>query len=292
MNANAKEATVIVLAGQSNAVGVGHADCLPRHFSAEKIQEYEDGYPSVRIHYYSHDKKNEGFTPVTVGCTEVSKRTIGPELGIAEWFSETYPAGELFIVKCAYGGTSMWRDWLSPSNGEGYDPTSFADQVPDVVDAINNGRPLRSSWCYNELVKLTRESLTMLEEAGYTPRIRGFCWMQGEADACAEETMGDYAARYHNLLTDFSRAFENRIEGCVFVDGGISEVWPFWQEMNACKAAYAAAHENCVFVDTVAAGLTTGYEPIGAPDIYHYDSDCVVKLGRLFGEALKAAVSD
>ena len=286
-----KKATVIVLAGQSNAVGVGHVNCLPRHFTAEKIREYEAGYDRVRIRYYSHDKKNDGFEPVGLGCTEQTKYTLGPEVGLAEWFTETHPDGELFIVKCAYGGTSMWRDWLSPSN-EGYDPTAYADQVSDVVDAINNGRPLRASWCYNELVKLTRESLDTLKGEGYEPHICGFCWMQGEADACAEETLRPYAKRYHNLLTDFTAAFADVMDGCVFADGGISEIWPLWREMNAAKAAYAESHEHCVFVDTVSHGLTTQNEPVGEPDIYHYDSDCVIKLGRLFGETLESAVSE
>jgi hypothetical protein len=283
-----KKATVIVLAGQSNAVGVGHVNCLPRHFAEEKIREYAAGYDRVRIHYYSHDKKNDGFTPVRIGCTEQTKHTLGPEVGLAEWFTETHPSGELFIVKCAYGGTSMWRDWLSPSDGGDYDADAYADQVPDVVDAINHGEPLRAGWCYNELVKLTRESLEVLRDEGYDPHICGFCWMQGEADACAEETLRPYVERYHNLLTDFSTAFSGVMEGCVFADGGISEIWPLWREMNAAKAAYAAAHDGCVYVDTVANGLVTQNEPVGAPDIYHYDSDCVIKLGWLFGEALES----
>ena len=286
-----KKATVIVLAGQSNAVGVGHVSCLPRHFSEEKIREYETGYRRVQINYYSHDKKSNGFVPVSLGCTEVQKYTLGPEVGLAEYFTETHTEGELFVIKCAYGGTSLWRDWLSPSS-EGYDPTSYADQVPDAVDAINNGRPLRASWCYNELVKLTRESLDLLRQKGYDPHIRGFCWMQGEADACTEETLRPYVTRYHNLITDFSGAFPEVADGCIYADGGISEVWPLYREMNAAKAAYADGHENCVFVDTVSHGLTTQYEPIPEPDIYHYDSDCVIKLGHLFGEALELSTTE
>lgn len=284
-----KKATVIVLAGQSNAVGVGHVSCLPRHFAEEKIREYEAGYHRVQINYYSHDKKSQGFVPVALGCTEIHKYTLGPEVGLAEWFTETHPEGELFVIKCAYGGTSLWRDWLSPSS-EGYDPTAYADQVPDVVDAINNGRPLRAGWCYNELVKLTRESLDLLRREGYDPSIRGFCWMQGEADACAEDTLRPYIERYHNLLTDFSAAFAEAMDGCIYADGGISEVWPLYREMNEAKAAYAESHANCVFVDTVAHGLTTQYEPSPEPDIYHYDSDCVIKLGHLFGDALRFSI--
>ncbi len=281
-----KEATIVVIAGQSNAVGVGHAVCLPRHFSAEKIREYEDGYERVQINYYSHDKKSNGFVKTTIGCTERTKLTVGPELGLAEWFVERYPDEELFIVKCAYGGTSMWRDWLSPSEGAGYDPAAYADQVPDVVDAINHGEALRAGWCYNELVKLLSESIAILTEQGYTPRIRGFCWMQGEADAFTQPLVEAYATRYHNMLTDLSSAFADYMADCVFADGGISEVWPLYREMNQVKAAYAAAHTNCRFVDTIAHGLSTRNEPIDEPDIYHYDSDAILKLGRLFGEAL------
>lgn len=287
-----KKANVIILAGQSNAVGVGHVSYLPRHFSTEKVREYENGYERVLINYYSHDKKSDGFTPVTVGCTEISKVTFGPEVGIAEWFSEAYPEKELFIVKCAYGATSLWRDWLSPSSGGIYDATAYADQVPHITRSIDAGEPLRAGWCYNELVKLTRESLELLRQKGYDPRIRGFCWMQGEADACEADPMQHYAERYHNMLSDFSAAFAEYADGCVFADAGISEIWPFYRGMNEFKAAYAAAHESCVFIDTIAHGLTTRNEPEDAVDIYHYDSDCVIKLGHLFGEALGLATAE
>jgi hypothetical protein len=287
-----KKATVIVLAGQSNAVGVGHVSCLPRHFSKEKIREYEIGYRRVQINYYSHGKKSNGFVPVSLGCTEIHKYTLGPEVGLAEWFSETCPEGELFIIKCAFGATSLWRDWLSPSCGGIYDATAYADQVPHITCSIDAGEPLRAGWCYNELVKLTRESLELLRQKGYDPRIRGFCWMQGEADACEADPMQHYAERYHNMLSDFSAAFAEYADGCVFADAGISEIWPFYRGMNEFKAAYAAAHESCVFIDTIAHGLTTQNEPVDAVDIYHYDSDCVIKLGHLFGEALALSTTE
>ena len=71
-----KRADIIILAGQSNAVGVGHTKCLKRHFSDEKIKEYFDGYENVKINYYSHDKKSNGFVKTTVNCTEISKDTV------------------------------------------------------------------------------------------------------------------------------------------------------------------------------------------------------------------------
>ncbi len=188
----------------------------------------------------------------------------------------------------AVGGTSLWRDWLSPSSGGDYDPEACAASPEEAVNAINHGRPLPAGWCYNELVRLTRESLTLLVAAGYTPLIRGFCWMQGEADACDAATLELYGERFDNLLRDFAETFAPYTAECVTVDAGISEVWPLYREMNVLKAHCAAARGG-VYLDTVAHGLTTKTEPEGAVDIYHYDCGSAVELGRMFAEALTGA---
>ena len=116
-----KRARIIVLAGQSNAVGVGFVKCLSKHFDKAEIEKFHAGYPNIKINYYSHDKKSGGFVPVTVGCTEINKFTVGPELGMARYFDRKYPGEEIFIVKCAFGGTNLHRDWASPSASEAYD---------------------------------------------------------------------------------------------------------------------------------------------------------------------------
>ena len=281
-----KQATVIILAGQSNAVGVGHVQYLPKYFPSAKIAEFEAGYPAVPINYLSHDKRSGGFVPTGLGCTERSKNTLGPEVGLAERLSELCPGRDCFIVKCAVGGTSLWRDWLSPSSGGDYDPEAYAPSPEEAVYSINNGVPMSAGWCYNELVKLTRESLAVLEGQGYIPVIRGFCWMQGEADACDPATMADYGVRYDRMVKDFAAAFAPYVEDCRFIYAGISEIWPLYREMNAFKSRYAAERGDCVFVDTVAHGLTTRTEPEGEVDIYHYDCGSTVELGRLFADAL------
>ena len=119
---------------------------------------------------------------------------------------------EFFIVKCAVGGTSLWRDWLSPSCGGIYDATAYADQVPHITCSVDAGEPLRAGWCYNELVKLTRESLELLRQKGYDPRIRGFCWMQGEADACDPATL----ARDVALLKERGYVLKNAMAADLF----------------------------------------------------------------------------
>ena len=44
-----KKAKIIVLSGQSNAVGVGHVKCLKRSFTEAKIEEYFNGYGNIKI---------------------------------------------------------------------------------------------------------------------------------------------------------------------------------------------------------------------------------------------------
>ena len=47
-----KPARIIVLAGQSNAVGVGHVECLPKHFAPERIRGWEQGFRNIKINYF------------------------------------------------------------------------------------------------------------------------------------------------------------------------------------------------------------------------------------------------
>ena len=277
-----KKAKIIVLSGQSNAVGVGHTKYLKRSFTDEKIKEYYGGYKNIKINYYSHDKKSDGFTATTTNCTEVHNDTIGPELGIAEYLNSKFPDEEYFIVKFAVGGASLMRDFLSPSSGGYYNVKEFKNEYSDYIDAYFTGKPLKAGWCYNGLVSILNDSIEYLKKGGYSPEIIGFCWMQGESDAGALERVNNYKVLFDNFINDFKKEFSQYLEGCVFVDACISEVWNCYREMNAFKKEYANKQRGFIYVDTIENGLTTQFEPIEAPDIYHYDCESVIKLGKLF----------
>lgn len=283
-----KKAEIIILSGQSNAVGVGRVECLPLHFDEKTIGKWREGFDKILINYYSHDKKSNGFVKTTLGCTEATKFTIGPEIGIAEALSEKYPEKEFFIVKCAYGGMSLHTDFLSPSGDPKYDPEAYASQKKNIVEEYGIGEPIRAGWAYNELVKLLSESISYLSSIGYEPEVKAFCWMQGENDACLPETTNQYARLYDCMLRDLAGTFKGVFDHCVYVDAGISEIWPLYKELNGIKKAYAESRDNCRYIDTIGEGLTTKNEPAGEVDIYHYDSDCVVKLGRLFVREFEA----
>ena len=273
-----KKARVFVLAGQSNAVGVGHAEYLSGHFGRDEIKKWREGFENVKLIYVSHNIRSSGFVPTKIGCAEFGRDTFGPEVGVADLLDERYPGQTFFIVKCAFGGMSLFRDWLSPSGGPGlYDPDSrYFEGVLSTDD-----RPF--GWCYNELAELLKKSFETLESEGYKPEIEAFFWMQGETDAVVGRVDG-YIELYDALLKDLANEFPGYFDGCVYVDAGISEVWENYEKINEAKRIYAAQSSDRRFIDTIGAGLTTKNEPRDVPDIAHYDSDSVIKLGRLFAE--------
>ena len=275
-----KKANVIVLAGQSNAVGVGFTKYLPEHFDQETIDLFYRGFDNVLIRFVSHDIKSDGFGKVRVNCTEASKDTLGPEVGIAKVLSEKYPNEVFYIIKCAFGATSMHSSWRAPSSGVPYQEDLVAQPAQALIDPAAQF----PGWCYNACFKLLRDSFRELEEAGLTPCVKAFCWMQGEGDALPEYVK-DYTARYDALLSDLKSSFAPYFDECLPIDAGISQVWENYEEMNIKKAAYAEEH-GYKFIDTIGAGLTTLNEPYEEPDIYHYDLCSTVKLGELFAEAM------
>lgn len=268
-----KIAKIIILAGQSNAVGVGYQKYLTEHFSADKVKEYESGYKNVRINFYSHDFGSDGFVDTTTGLAEKTKATFGPEVGIAEKLTEDFPNEKFYIVKYAIGGSTLYHDWLSPTSR---------------VEEGDNDRGIKyTGYCYDEFATLLQKSIHLLEERGYKPEIRAFCWMQGESDACEQNDVDAYIKRFDNLIKDFENVFSPYLKDYILADGGISPFWKYYKEINALKSDYAKRGERRVYIDTVGEGLRTDREPTENPDLPHYDSDALIKLGHLFEQAIK-----
>ena len=276
-----KTAKVILLSGQSNAVGVGHIKYLPKHFDEETAKKFKEGYEKVLIHYISHDIENKGFEKVRVNQAERNKDTLGPEVGIAKKLTEKYPDEEFFIIKCAFGGSDMNMGWRSPSSGAPYDP----ELVVDYAKAINDPRFRSPGWCYHEQIRALDDGFAALVEMGYQPEVVAFCWMQGESDSGSPACAEPYIERYDCMLRDLRERYAPAFENCTYIDAGISERWVNYEGMNANKKAYADKM-GYKFIDTVAEGFTTAFEPEEDPDIAHYDLNWTVKLGELFAEEI------
>ena len=116
-----KPVDVIVISGQSNAVGCTHIDCIQRSIGYDEYETYLRGYPEIQIAYdcwtkdegpkfYSQNQsKDDTFVKVMLGQGN-SEATFGPEIGIAEAMHEKY-ANKLFLIKYACGASNLKDDW-------------------------------------------------------------------------------------------------------------------------------------------------------------------------------------
>ena len=258
-----KEAKCIILSGQSNACGGGHARFLNLHDPQEKIDEFYRGYENVQINYYSHDIKSDGFVPTTVGCTERSKATVGPEVGMAERLSEELPDEKFVILKFTMSGYSLNYHWLY--DGE------------------------RAS-IYNSFLIFATTYINQLLDLGYGAELEAICWMQGESDT-TEFKSARYLYNTERLVSFLREDLGSySTDGEIyFIDAGISDspyCLPSYREINQAKESFSHESELNVYFPTIEAGLTTMNEPYGNPDLGHYDAMSELTLGRMFGDEI------
>lgn len=266
-----KPVDVVVISGQSNAVGCTHAKCITRSIGAEAYSTYMTGYNDIKIAYdcwtkdegprfYSQNKsKDETFVKVMLGQGN-GLGTFGPEIGIAEALHEKY-ADRLFLIKYACGASNLKDDWAQ-----------------------------KNSPMYPRLIEYVKKQMQNLVGMGYVPTIKAFCWMQGEGDSWDgyyqeyKENLSGFAA---NIREDLKELSGNK--DVPFIDAGISNSkdWQYYRQVNNAKQEFAAESENNIYIDTIAAGMHTNVEPFDTPDTCHYDTESEVLLGHLFADAFE-----
>lgn len=257
------KAHVILLGGQSNASGQSLVSFLKEKATPEDYARYEAGYDNVLIrHALEADPGyiSDGFVPVKVGQGADSSK-FGPELGIADYLSKTYPNEKFYIIKTCWSGTSIGGDW----------------QTDTVV--------------YDTMIPRMTEAFKILEDQGLEPEVFAFCWMQGEGDS----VVYSYAIDYYNQLSNLYARITGRYDkyaspaGVAFVDGGISDhsEWKFHEIVNGAKQQFASEKDNRYFLNTQEEGLEYHVEN---NDPAHYDALSMVRLGEMFGEALAKIV--
>ena len=260
-----KTAHVVFLYGQSNAVGFTYSEYLKLN-DINKYNEYLSGYDNVFINHFSDGGSNTsdyGFKKATLGCGCLTDR-FGPEMGIAEKMASAYPDEQTFIIKWAWGGTELHLLWLDGNGGRGS--------------------------LYNPSMDFSIKCLNYLGSKGYNLSIEGICWMQGESDS----HYSDWNQYYNdtNAYVSYLREdLKGASESIRFIDAGINEeiiYWTYASQVNYAKSEFATQSDLNVYIDTNALGLTSLNEPTENPDIAHYDSVSMVKLGQAFGEALIA----
>ena len=274
---------VIILAGQSNAVG----QSFSYHFSEEDLEKYKEGFENVKIRYdinpFSTTETkhaNEIFEKVKIGqgkgvdWTKYPDGCIGPELGIAKHLSETYPNEKFYIIKNATGGTTLHDRWYSTSS----------------LDYLNKFE-LEENSLYTKLLNFVDESMGQLKE-NYDPEIFSFCWMQGENDA--KDYWEDYEVLWSNFISDLKSVWGEKDyladNGLSVIDAGITNYWTNFDAINGIKEKYAAMSSKNHYIEVVNEPEITAFKD--NTDYAHLDVYAMLKLGELFGEKIKLSYED
>lgn len=263
---NNKCATVILLGGQSNASGCSLDEYLRKNVSKEKYEQYQNGYDNVYINYLSGLNLSQEFVKCSTLQGEL-EGSFGPELGLAEKLNEMYPDEMFFIIKCAWGGTDLFSQWLSPSSSG------------------------KVGKLYKQFVVFVETSIKYLISKNYDIKIKGMCWMQGESDSFMVDAASNYGVHLENLISDLRKKFSKYSpdEGFAFVDAYIAAnpaYWVYYELVNKGKLEVSKKSHNNILVDTISNGLVCNNEPENNPDMAHYDSLSQIKLGHLFAEHL------
>ena len=258
-----QRAHVIILIGQSNATGCSLTSYLKESVGAEQYAVYEAGYDSVRINFCLDDHKYTSggeFLPVDLSCA-AGRGCFGPEVGMAEVLSKTYPEETVVILKYTMSGYSLHHHWLS--NGE------------------------RGS-IYGACMAFLQTYLQALQSSNYDARIGAICWMQGESD-----TTDFKASHYYENQTKFASYLREDLAayaeegGIYFIDAGISNspyCEPAYPAINEAKVRFSKDSALNLYFPTIEAGFTVHKEPEGDPDWGHYDAMSEIKLGHLFAD--------
>lgn len=205
-----KTLKVFILAGQSNMEGKAKVSLL----------EYQAKQPETRD-LFKHLRKGDRWIErddvsikfldrkgkLTVGFG--SPNCIGPELGfgtvVGEHFSEP-----VLLIKTAWGGRSLYRDFRSPSAG--FPPKEVLEKMltdaqkkkaEATLDDIR--KPFGAS--YRAMMDEVSNTLTNLkvyfpEFANHKPELTGFIWFQGWNDMINSDATKEYATNLAHFIRD------------------------------------------------------------------------------------------
>lgn len=200
----AQDIDIYLIAGQSNAVGQTVADVEQLSTMDDR---FVDGFENVL--YY-------GYTDLLVGSNIPADLKIqnaklglgfrsndicmGPEAGMAYYFSNARKNNDFGIIKYASGSSSIYDDVESKNNkakGNWYSPGVATALNQVATDAEISGN------CYRVFLQTVEKGLQAYKDAGYNPIIKGLAWMQGEAECNSAEYSSKYAVMLNALIKDF-----------------------------------------------------------------------------------------
>ena len=267
-SSSAEDRDLIIVAGQSNAVGF---DAKPSLLPADERDKdvifwFKIGDPPPDAADSSSDGKWTTLGPQPLGNPLPKNLTerqygnfaqaeggFGPEIGFCRTLLQKEPNRKLAVVKAAFSGTSIPQDW----------------------DPVGN-EP--NSACYKALVDQITKAAESAKANGVNLQPKYMIWVQGESDS-TEERSKNYADNLTEMLTalrnDIS-APDLKIALAVNTKFGNGKK-PFMPKIVQSQKDVAAKDERIIYIDTSKATIANAA---------HYDTQGTLDVGKWIAEGL------
>lgn len=319
----AKPVKVFILAGQSNMEGKAKISLL----------DYQAEQPSTRDLYQPFRKDGKWVErpdvwvkfldrkgKLTVGFG--SPKCVGPELGFGQVVGDHYDEPVL-LIKTAWGGRSLYRDFRPP--GAGLPPMKVLEAMQEDLKKRKKDVSLDEikatfGSSYRAMIQEVRDTLADLKEhfpnyAGQGYEIAGFVWFQGWNDMINKDFTAEYARNLEHLIRDLLKDLKQPNLPVVVAQMGVGGAKPSANVVTFRKAQEAGVASpefkgNVTLVDTAPcwdekaqALLDEGYKgnkwlnqdlqdrfsKMGSQPPYHYLGSAKVHclMGQALGEAMK-----
>lgn len=216
---------VFILAGQSNMEGKAKLSLLEHQATAREtasefahVRDDKDWrvWDDVSIKFLDRAGK------LTAGFG--SPNCIGPELGFGHTVSQ-HLSGDILLIKTAWGGKSLFRDFRPPSSGLPGD-----DTIATLLEQAKKRKPdttieeIKNSFGHYYRQMLAEIRTTLENPAEHFPdlkdrefQIAGFIWFQGWNDMINEAYTSQYSVNMANFIRDVRS--DLNVDGLPFVIG-------------------------------------------------------------------------
>ena len=271
--ASAETRDLILVAGQSNAVGFdAYAEELPadpKDASTMFWWRVGDPPPDEFDGTSARQWTTLQFQPRTPAMTAVDGKKVarqygnfnlktkggfGPEIGMVRTLA-TKESRPLAVIKTAFSGTSVAADW-------------------------NVGLPGKADACYRAMIDEAKAAIASAKSKDITLRPRAFVWVQGESDANAKDAptyVANLSAMLKSLRTELDAPDLILLIGVNTRFGNGKNA--FMPKVVDAQKEVAATLPRTRYVDTVGAETLP-------PSHTHFTATGTLEVGRRFAEAL------
>jgi len=243
-----KPVVVFILAGQSNMEGKAKIELLDYQVKLPENRQIfghlqKDGNWIQRDDVWIKFLDRKGDLTVGFG----SPKCIGPELEFGHVIGDHYQQ-QVLLVKTAWGGRSLYRDFRPPSAG--LPPRDVLEKMLAAQKKNNPNMTIDSlkfsfGTTYREMIKEVSSTLSQLktnfrgyEDQGY--EIRGFIWFQGWNDMIDDTATAEYTSNLAHFILDVRNDLKAPTLPFVIAQMGVGGVDGADAKIKKFKVAQAA----------------------------------------------------